>query len=149
MNRALFLAFAAAAAPALASSSFPTAVKTHLALASEPPQSCSLCHLNGVTGIGTVNTPFGVSLRAHGAVALDEAKLGAALDAMKADNTDSDGDGVPDVQELINGTDPNVAAGGQKVPSPRYGCGASAVPGLMAVGALVLLSLRRRRGRAA
>lgn len=147
MNRALLLALLLAA-PAFASASFPTAVKTHLSLGTEPPQSCSLCHLNGVTGIGTVNTLFGVSLRAHGAVALDEAKLGAALDAMRTDNTDSDGDGVPDVQELINGTDPNVPEGGTKAPSPRYGCGANAVPGLLAGGALVLLTLRRRRREA-
>jgi len=143
VNRALLLALAVAG-PALASSTFPVAVQTHLSLSAPPPQSCALCHLNGVTGVGTVNTLFGISLRAHGAVAVDEAKLGTALDAMRADNTDSDGDGTPDIQELINGTDPNDA-GGPKLPNPRYGCGANAVPGLMAFGALVLLSLRRRR----
>jgi hypothetical protein len=139
----------AAGVPAWASSSFPTAVQTHLALTAPPP--CALCHFNGITGNGTVTTPFGRSLRTQGAVGGNEPALVAALDALRTAGTDSDGDGVPDIQELIAGTDPNVAGGadggtGVVVPPLRYGCGAEVTPGLLAgLGALVLAGRRRRR----
>ena len=137
-----------AAAPALASASFPATVQSHLALAQQP--ACALCHLNGITGLGTVTTPFGRTLRAHGCLAANDATLISALDAMQADASDSDGDGVPDIQELLAGTDPNVASGGdggvEPLPPIRYGCGASVAPGLLgALGALALLRVRRRR----
>lgn len=151
-----------AAAPALASSTFPVALRGHLSLAGAPPP-CALCHTNGITGPGTVNTPFGRALRMRGAVGLDEARLRTALDTMRTDAVDSDGDGAPDIVELESGTDPNVpdgdggtgqdggagGGGGDEVfPPPRYGCGASAVPGLWVLGSVVaLLSLARRRRR--
>jgi hypothetical protein len=92
-----------------ATAGFPGEIQTHLGLAAQPPSSCSLCHTTGSAGgKGTVNTPFGVSVRGHGAVANDSAALDSALDAMDKDGTDSDGDKVPDITELRNGTDPNV-----------------------------------------
>ncbi len=162
MNARALLLAVLTAAPALASSTFPVALRSHLSLAQPPPQ-CGLCHTNNITGPGTVNTPFGRSLRLRGAVGLDEARLRSALDTLRADAVDSDGDGVADVTELENGTDPNVpesdgggvgggaggGGGGDEVfPPPRYGCGASAVPGLWALGsAVALASLARRRRR--
>jgi hypothetical protein len=153
------LLFLLAPALARASAPFPSAVQSHLSLSYAP--ACSLCHLNGVTGLGTVTTPFGVALRAHGAAAGDVTKLDAALDAMRLDGTDSDCDGVPDIQELINGTDPNVpdvrdggvlahdggTCGTQSaaLPGLTYGCGGSVAPGL--VGGLAALVLARRRRR--
>lgn len=148
------------ALPAAASSPFPDAIKAHLSLAKAPPTSCALCHTNGVTGTGTVNTPFGTSLRAKGAVADDQAKLFAALDALGT--TDSDGDGTDDLTELRASRDPNTkdatdggtgaggggagGGGGYEGPGPlKYGCGANVVPSLSAVALLVALGARRRR----
>ena len=145
--------------PALASSTFPAVVQTHLSLSAPPPQSCALCHTNGITGTGTVNTPFGMALRAKGAVATNEAALATALDQLQSGNVDSDGDGLSDIQELENGTDPNVAngadggtgggaggGGGTSFPPPPiYGCGASSVPGLLGAAGLLLLAVLRRR----
>jgi hypothetical protein len=144
------------ALPAWASSTYPTDVQTHLSLSAPIPESCSLCHLNGITGTGTVNTPFGVSLRGKGATGgSNTTALNAALDAMNAANTDSDSDGVSDINELKAGTDPNVAnnadggtggGGGTTVPPLTYGCGSNAVPGLFGLtGLLFVLMLGRRR----
>ena len=138
-----------AAAPALASQIFPAAVQTHLTLTYTP--ACALCHFNGVTGYGTVTTPFGKTLMARGALAGNEASMLGALDAMQTAATDSDGDGVSDIQELKNGTDPNVAQGadggvGVVLPPIKYGCGASVAPGVLAaLGVLALVGRRRRR----
>jgi hypothetical protein len=131
-----------------ASSIYPPEVRSHLALSYTP--DCSLCHANGQTGFGTVNTPFGKSMRARGLVAQNIASLDTALDALSAEKTDSDGDGVPDIDELKAGTDPNVA-GGSAFPPPSYGCfdvsGQPASPlGLVPV-ALALLVFRLRRAR--
>jgi hypothetical protein len=142
----LGLALFAAPNVAHATAGFPGEIQSHLALAAQPSQSCSLCHTTGSAGgKGTVNTPFGVSVRGHGAVANDNAALDSALDGMAKDSTDSDGDKVPDITELKNGTDPNVndvtvtvndagvaviqeggtgATGGSTdaPPPPEYGC---------------------------
>lgn len=142
INAALFVAaFAAVAAPGIAHATpgFPGEIQSHLKLAAQPPSSCSLCHTTGSAGgKGTVNTPFGVSVRGHGAAENDSAALDSALDAMDKDSTDSDGDGVPDITELRNGTDPNVndvtgtkndagqpgggATNGSAPEPPQYGC---------------------------
>lgn len=155
--RTLLALAIALAAPAHASSSYPDVVTAHLSLSAPPPQLCALCHTNGITGLGTVNTPFGQALRARGAVGSNEASVTTALDRLQTDTVDSDGDTVTDLQELKDGTDPNVATtsdggagggGGSFVlpPPPTYGCGASAAPGFLgAVGVLVLTVLRRRR----
>ncbi len=151
INAALFVsAFASVAAPriAYATPGFPGEIQSHLKLAAQPPSSCSLCHTTGSAGgKGTVNTPFGVSVRGHGAAENDNASLDSALDAMDKDGTDSDGDGAPDITELRNATDPNVndvtvtkndagqpgggAANGSAPEPPQYGCALSpAGPGI-------------------
>ena len=146
----LLLAF-----PAWASDTYPAAIQAKLSLAAPPPESCALCHNNGITGFGTVNTPFGRSMRTRGLVSQEVVSLNAALDALAAANVDSDRDGVTDVAELMAGTNPNIngsgtgggfgGGGGSKVvPPPRYGCGAEVVPGLAFLAALLPL-LRRRR----
>lgn len=145
------------ALPAAASSPFPQAIRAHLSLAKAPPTSCALCHNKGITGVGTVTTAFGKSLRAQGAVADDQAKLFAALDALGT--TDSDADGTDDLTELRAGRDPNTldavdggtgGGGGGDSEGPislKYGCGASVVPALSSLALLAALGARRRRQR--
>lgn len=131
------------ATAAHATSNFPAAIRTHLSLTYDP--ACSLCHLNGATGRGTVTTPFGTALRTRGLVASDEASLNAALDKMAADKVDSDGNGETDIDALKAGHDPNGAA----VPQAGYGCNASgsregSLAAILVAGALLLSSRRRR-----
>jgi hypothetical protein len=102
---------------AQATSNFPDAVQRDLGLAQTP--DCSLCHAGGITGLGTVTTPFGTSMRARGLVASDENSLKTALDLMAKSNVDSDGDGIPDIVELRDGTDPNAPGNVEPV---SYGC---------------------------
>jgi hypothetical protein len=146
LRRALVVATLLAAGLAQASSNYPAEVRAHLGLNYTP--DCTLCHNVPSGGYGTVTTPFGTSMRARGLVAQNIRSLDTALDALAAEKTDSDGDGVPDIDELKAGTDPN-AAGGGAVPPPTYGCfDVSGQPGsplaLLPVAlALVLLRLRR------
>ena len=126
MKLAVALAAFLVASPAAAREDFPNEVRNHLGLAYAPP--CSLCHAKGNTGSGTVVTPFGWSMRGAGIDVEDATTVGKALDALKATNADSDGDGVTDIAELTAGTDPNTAG---KVPIPNgeepgYGCGGKA-----------------------
>ncbi len=164
---AAMLALTALAAPAGATPNFPPELQNHLGLSYQP--ACAICHANGVTGLGTVTTPFGQSMRAAGLVANDTTSLDNALDLLAAEHISSVGDCVPDIEKLKAGLDPNVAApdagtcdGGAVTgpagsgPLPRYGCGAQMAPGAPACasaaggGLLVLLVgvlRRRRRGR--
>ena len=119
MNRALLALTVVAGGLAHASSAFPGEVRSHLALSYTP--DCGICHSNGQTGFGTVNTPFGTSMRSRGLMAGNTASVDAALDALAAEHKDSDGDGVGDIDELKAGTNPNVAGGGN-VPPVSYGC---------------------------
>lgn len=129
--------------PALASSIFPPDVQTRWSLTAEP--ACALCHTNGITGLGTVTTPFGKNVHlVYGAQAENETSLYTALDQMADAGVDSDGDGTSDYDELKAGTDPNV--GLKTGPGAlKYGCGADVVPSLFAVLAVLLLALRRRQ----
>jgi hypothetical protein len=115
-----------AAAPARAKSDFPVLVKNHLRLSYAPP--CSVCHAKGNTGSGTVTTPFGWSMRAQGLTADNGQSVGKALDALASAKTDSDGDGVDDIDELVASDDPNspgpVALANEE--QPGYGCGGKA-----------------------
>ena len=122
------LAVALTATTASATPNFPSAISSDLGLSYSP--KCALCHTDGNGGgRGTVNTPFGTNARADGLVAYDTTSLQQALDTMAADGTDSDGDCIPDVTELKNGTDPNVADSGETCAvsstsalTPEYGC---------------------------
>jgi hypothetical protein len=139
------------AASARASSNFPAVVKSDLGLTSTP--GCDLCHFNGQTGMGTATTPVGKTLKSLGVSAGSASSLSAALTKMTTNKTDSDGDGVSDVDELKAGTNPNVANGAadggtappvNNLPVPTYGC--AAVPGVMPLVGLALLALAGRRG---
>ncbi|MBX3197397.1 MAG: hypothetical protein KF894_04500 [Labilithrix sp.] len=142
----------ASARTARATPNFPDVVASHLALDAAPP--CTLCHV-GTPARGNVTTPFGATLRSRGAVAYDEAALRLALDALAAERKDSDGDGVPDIDELRAGDDPNGAPGA--VTTPEYGCaigratgaaGTATAAGAALGFALALTCTRRARRRA-
>lgn len=156
-STAFFAGIALFAGVASASADYPEAVKQHLGLASAP--QCALCHAGGMTGIGTVTTPFGKAARGDGLVAQDKSKLASVLDQMRTDKVDSDGDGDTDIDELVAGTDPNTAGGGPTAEKPElgYGCAATLSPGRPAPSSGAALGLafvaalawsRRRRGDA-
>jgi cytochrome c551/c552 len=152
-RRASFLLAAAAflvSGVALASSDYPDAMKTDLALTKAP--GCDLCHAAATDPVGGVTTPFGKSIVAKGLVAADDASLKKALEAMRAAGVDSDGDGAEDLDELSWGGDPNHAdlpQGGNSDPI-TYGCSAGRVPvegwrAGLAFGLIALVAARRRR----
>ncbi len=139
LARPALVALALLAAPsALATPNFPGAVQSELNLSRAP--ECSLCHI-GVQARGTVNTPFGTSMRQRGLRANDEESLRTALDMMRAEAVDSDGDGTPDVEELIAGDDPNQGPEppSDTPPEPTFGCASS--PEGATWWALLLLAL--------
>ena len=167
---ALSLSFSVIGLPSIAGATenFPPAVQSDLSLKAAP--DCSLCHTTGDQGgKGTVNTPFGKSVRAHGLVEYDESALKNALAAMATDGTDSDGDCIGDVAELKAGTNPDVpdgtqtcdagagngASAGPTLEEPRYGCGAHVASrahgesfGAIALTSLLALAFASRRKRA-
>ena len=151
----LVLGVALYAHPAHALRRFPGEIESQLSLPYSPP--CSVCHLNGKTGAPTVTTPFAYALRERG-LSDSRGSLSLALTRLGDDRTDSDGDGVGDVTELENATDPSSPANASLVDvgDPSYGCSSSPgrhqAPAALAllvgvVAALRLGSKRARRGR--
>lgn len=137
-------------AAVLARPEFPGVVEDQLALPCAPP--CDLCH-DGGPSAATAVQPFVDALFAHG-FAGDEATLRDALGALAA--VDTDGDGVADVDELVDGTDPNPdGAPFCESPTPTFGCLSTANRPPRAAGALLaalglvaLVRARRSRIRA-
>ena len=118
---------------------------------------CSLCHLGGKTSGATVFTPFAWGMRARGmtggggdrtAQAMNDPSVQTAILQMKADGVDSDGDGTPDWQEIVDGTDPNEPGTASDIQDPQLGCavgGRRTAGGLGAALTLAALALARRR----
>jgi len=109
---------------------------------------CNVCHRDDNAGSGTVDRPFGLSMEHIGGLggggSFDVAR---ALDVLRSQKTDSDGDGVADSDELSQGEDPNYAGDGDLC-GPQVGCSTSAPfslwSGAPALLALLALALRRR-----
>jgi hypothetical protein len=151
----------------------PGALKRILNMPCDPP-ACTLCH-EVPQGGGPADKPFGNAIQGAGFFptanenADSDAALKAALTALEGSAgagdggakdggagpvippTDSDGDGVPDVTELRQCTDPNGQGG---VGGPTYGCLRVAprgpVDGVAGVASLTVLAIgaalmRRRR----
>jgi MYXO-CTERM domain-containing protein len=129
---------------AAANPKYPAIVYNELGLDVAP--ACTLCHRDNLGGLGTVEKPFGLELMDRGLTATNGAdELPGLLDDMETDEVDSDGDGVGDIAELKDGTDPNVA--GSTLSPPKYGC-LSTTSGTVPAALLALLALglvRRRR----
>jgi hypothetical protein len=155
------LGLLATAPPVAASVAFPEAMRQELELdaVAPPAPGCRVCHKDDVGGLKTVTTPFGRSMLAAGTTAVNVSTVVASLRALEADGTDSDGDGVGDIEELRAGTDPNAGqapdgsptAPVDQVPLPETGCslGGSGTPSTAwvwaSLGALWLLVRVRRR----
>jgi hypothetical protein len=127
MNRLRTLALASAVAlvarASHASQDYPSVIADKLMV---PAPDCTLCHRDNNGGTGTVVTQFGLSMMAFGAMGKNPASLEQALDADSASGCDSDGDGLPDIPELMAGTDPSDGPGGTcGAPGPKHGCGAT------------------------
>ncbi len=123
---------------------FPGEIYNHLGLDVAP--QCTICHRDNLGGLKTVEKPFGLELMSRGLTGDSSlGELDTLLDEVEADEVDSDGDGVGDIQELKDGTDPNVA--GSTLEPPEYGCLNTAprtVPATL-LGLFGLALVRRRR----
>lgn len=143
---AAFLLTCAFAGTAAASPSFPPEMDAHLSLGYEPV--CTICHQTLTGGLGTVVQPFGVKMQSRGLVAANLETLRTALNALEAEGSDVDEDGIGDIQELRDGTDPN-SSGAFEDP-PEYGCLGNVAPvrsrwpGAMLVIAALAILVRRR-----
>jgi len=159
MKRAVFgtcltLLVLTSAPRAFASLPFPEDIKTQLMLTGDPPP-CTYCHLTLIGGLMTVTKPFGRNLQTkYGVTQQDLVGLRNAIMQADANRDDVDGDGVTDINELRQGTDPNVPNEGgiAATEDPRYGCYCSAVGGPSAPGVAgaawlsgLLFSVWRRR----
>jgi len=100
---------------------YPAEIQAHLGLSFTPP--CTLCHASSNGGLATVVTPFGKSMMGAG-LSTNFDSLDVALDRLTASNTDSNGDGSPDVQELKDGNDPDTGKPFATVEQQQFGCGA-------------------------
>jgi MYXO-CTERM domain-containing protein len=148
---AALLALAAALAPgaALAWADTPKALEAALKLPSAP--KCDLCHHAASDPVGAVDQPFGKAMVERGLTKDDAASLSAALDTMRADKVDSDGDGAQDLDELSWGGDPNHADVPQSSTDAPAAYGCSAAPGrasgwgaVLALAAALAATRRRR-----
>jgi hypothetical protein len=173
-STALLFAFT----PRLASAyfPFPADIQQHLALTYTPP--CTICHATTAGGLpSTLVHPFGQAMLRAGSLTFTstEAEVDAALDDLAATKNDSDCNGIPDIEQLEQGRDPNppgeyidgsnkptpddepdagcgdalqpvlYGCGVQRSPAPPSGDGSAALGGVVAALGLVL-TRRRRRG---
>lgn len=135
----LVLALTLAPTVAAASPNYPDAVQA--AAGSPCPPPCTVCHESSSGGYGTAVKPFARAMAKIGKLdAEDSALVAPAIEALKAQATDSDGDGTGDVAEVAAGNDPNRHGDGDLC-GPEYGCGARIEPGQRVDGWALLLSV--------
>jgi hypothetical protein len=148
-----FGAALAVAVPARASEIFPPEIRQVLELEAEP--NCTICHATNSGGLKTVVKPFGIKMQSRGLLYKNLPSLRIALAALEAEGSDVDGDGASDIDELRDGTDPNVSSSGEAPLVPDYGCSVGSGPssagsagsGWAVLGLGVLAALAWMRGR--
>lgn len=160
MKNAALLSFVVALATlpreAVATPSAPAKLRDHLGMACAV--ECTTCHESNLASRGNATRPLALALAEElSRLDLDITSDGAlerALDALEESGSDSDGDQVADVEELLAEppSDPSSTAEGTVCAADvRYGCGAeftgrpSRGPGLFAALVALGLALRRRR----
>jgi hypothetical protein len=111
---------------AQASPIFDIVMKMQLGLPPEGPLLCRTCHATDEGGEKTVDKPFGFRALQLGLQKQDVPKLREILKQMEAANDDSDCDGIGDIAELRQGSNPNAGEAGVGCPEAmepaRYGC---------------------------
>ena len=134
---------------ASASENYPEAIRA--TVPTGQPLPCTLCHEASDGGDGAVTTAFGREMLDFGMKGGDPASLVRALRRNAAQNWDSDGDGVPDIEELVFGTDPSTRAL-TSGPPLEHGCAIHAIGARasgsgrsLALFALIASRLSRRR----
>lgn len=123
-----------------ASPTYPAEIEAHLQLSYQA--LCTICHTTMSGGTGTATTKFATSMKAAGLTGQSQLTLlDSALDTLAAKNTDSDGDGVSDIQALKDRSDPNTGQAQSDVPAMRYGCGARIATGKVQSNAAVTVAM--------
>lgn len=142
LSVSLVASMALASVPALASPNFPSEIVKDVG-STCPPADCTLCHASSAGG-GKPTTPFGIALVGFGLVPNDTTSLQNALTKMEAAKTDSNNNGIADIDELKACRDPSSGAS-----TVGYGCSSTGnASGVLWVGIAALAGLvfgRRRR----
>ena len=93
---------------------------------------CTACHQTSLGGLKTLNV-FGKNLQDKAGLTASQISIDSAVMTYFAltPDVDSDGDGVSDRQELVDGSSPSIPGErgqGLFCPDIKYGCGASVAP---------------------
>lgn len=120
-------ALSALSARAFASPNYPETLDKQLGVECPRPLTrCLICHVTAAGGEGTAKKPFAqLLINDYGLKGKAARTLAAALEALPADQ-DTDGDGTPDLDELMacgNPSGPDLSEG------PGFGCSLRPQPG--------------------
>lgn len=124
--RALTLAVLVAAPAAVASRGYPPEIRRVTGACATPV--CTVCHTSSTGGTGTAQQPFAITMKGEGLTGGGNlTALGKALAAIEATPRDSDGDGVDDLTELRQGSNPSSSTSSSAACSPAGSDGGTVV----------------------